>query len=179
MDSQTILRKLENKPIVFVGMMGCGKSHVAQVLGRDLGLDTFDSDEIVEWEAGRNISDIMADFGEAFFRDEEAEVIARLLDKKNAVIATGGGALMRDETRKLILERSVSIWIDTDLDILMTRLEGDETRPLLAGDQKRDTLFKLLESRLPLYRQAHIHVQNNGGEADVMSEIERALMEYL
>lgn len=179
MDTKLIKEKLAGRPLVLVGMMGCGKSHVAQLLGRDLGLNVFDSDGIVEWEAGRDISEIMADFGEAFFRDEEAEVISRLLDKKNAIIATGGGALMRDETLKRVLECSVSIWIDADLDVLLKRLEGDSSRPLLAGDHKRDTLFKLLENRLPRYRQAHVYVRNNGDEADVMDEIHRALEEYL
>lgn len=179
MDTKTIKQKLGDKPIVLVGMMGCGKSHIAHLMGKAFDLDVYDSDALIEEQQGMDISEIFESKGEAFFRDLEAETVCSLLSTKNCVISTGGGALMRMETLKAVDEKSVAIWINTDIDVLLNRLDGDDSRPLLTNEDARKKLLSLLEERLPLYAQAHLYAENNGEAETVIHEIERALEEYL
>ncbi len=179
MDTILIKEKLGARPIVLVGMMGCGKSHVGKVLGQALGAEFYDVDHVIEEKQGMSISEIFDQRGEMFFRDAEARIMSELIDRGTAVISSGGGALIRESTLRKVLGEAVSIWINTDVDVLLRRLAGDTTRPLLQEGDARNKLLSLLDERLPLYGQADIYVENNGDEADVMNEIGRALEEYL
>lgn len=179
MDTNLIKEKLKGRPIILVGMMGCGKSHVAKLLGRDLGFDVYDVDSVIESEEGRSITQIFEDEGEGFFRDLEAEKILALLERGECVIASGGGALMRPATLDAVLDKSLSIWINTDVDVLLERVKDDTMRPLMVGKDLRKKLLLLLAARLPFYGEADIYVENNGSEADVMDEIGHALEEFL
>ena len=152
-----------SRPIVLVGMMGVGKSTIGKLLATRLKLRFVDSDDEIEKAAGMAISEIFERFGEAGFRDGERRVLARLIGDKPKVIATGGGAFINDETRALIKEKCISVWIDADLDVLVERVSRRGHRPLLAGRNPRDVLTELSAKRTPFYAQADIHVRSDSG----------------
>lgn len=144
--------------IVLVGMMGAGKTVIGTALARRLGLPFIDTDAEIERAAAMTIPEIFARDGEEFFRIRELEVLQRVLNGPRAVISTGGGAWMRQESRARIAEKSVSVWLDCDLDTLWHRVKLRPTRPLLQTDDPRGTLARLLEERKPVYELADIAV---------------------
>jgi shikimate kinase len=147
-----------DRPIVLVGLMGAGKSTVGRRLAKRLGLAFVDSDEEIEKAADRSIAEIFAGFGEPSFRDGERRVIRRLVAGEPKVIATGGGAFMDAETRALILERCIAIWLDADPETLAARVARRDTRPLVAGKDPLPLLRELAERRGPFYALAHFRV---------------------
>ncbi|WP_363350771.1 3-dehydroquinate synthase [Methylocystis echinoides] len=162
---------LAGRALVFVGMMGSGKSAIGQRLAARLGLPFVDADaEIVAAAAGMTIPEIFAKYGERYFRDGERRVIMRLLNSGQIVLATGGGAFMDPRTRERIGERGVSIWLDADLKTLMKRVRRKNDRPLLHTDDPEETLRRLLETRRPLYELADIRVESHDEPQDVMVE---------
>ena len=148
------------RPIVLVGLMGVGKSTVGRRLAGRLHLPFVDADREIEQAAGLSISDIFARFGEEGFRDGERRVIARLIDGRPKVIATGGGAFMNDQTRALILERATAVWLDADIDVLVERVSRRDDRPLLRDRDPREALIELSAKRNPVYALAPIHVRS-------------------
>lgn len=157
----------KSKPIALVGMMGVGKTSIGRRLAQKLHIPFVDADQEIVDAAGLTIPEIFEKFGEAHFRDGERRVIARLFDGKRKVIATGGGAFVNDETRALMLERAIVIWLDADIDTLVERTARKGDRPLLANGDPKEILTRLAEQRNPLYAQAHIRVksQSNPHEA--------------
>ena len=153
-----IASALGRRSIVLVGMMGAGKSTIGRRLAARLRLPFLDADIEIEAAASMSIPDIFATHGELYFRDGEARVIARLLDNGPAVIATGGGAVMREETRKRIADKAVSIWLKADLDVIMKRVKRRADRPLLQTEDPTATVARLLEVREPLYRSADLTI---------------------
>jgi len=153
-----IAAALGGRSIVLVGMMGAGKSTIGRRLSTRLGLPFLDADAEIEAAAGMSIPDIFESRGEADFRDGEARVIARLLDSGPAVIATGGGAVMRQETRDRIREKAVSIWLKADPDIIMRRVKRRSDRPLLQTIDPEATVERLIREREPVYGQADLTV---------------------
>lgn len=147
-----------NRSIVLVGMMGAGKSTIGRRLSARLGLPFLDADVEIEAAAGMSIPDIFESRGEADFRDGEVRVIARLLDNGPAVIATGGGAMMRQETRDRIRDKAVSIWLKADPDIIMRRVKRRSDRPLLQTADPEATVERLIREREPIYRHADLTV---------------------
>ncbi len=147
-----------DRSIVLVGLMGAGKSTVGKRLAKRLGVDFVDSDEEIEKAANLSVSEIFVRFGEESFRDGEQRVIARLVEGRPRVIATGGGAFMRDDTRALLLERSTTVWLDADIETLVQRVGRRKTRPLLRDKDPRVVLRDLAAVRNPVYAQALIHV---------------------
>jgi len=154
-----ILAALGTRAIVLVGMMGAGKSTVGRRLSARLRLPFVDADgEIEQAHAGMTIPEIFAAHGEPYFRDGEARVIARLLDGGPAVLATGGGAFMREETRGRIRDKAVSIWLKADADIIMRRVKRRADRPLLQTADPAATVGRLIEEREPVYQQADLTI---------------------
>src|SRR3546814_4211540 len=151
-------------PIVLVGMMCVGKSTVGRRLAARLGLPFVDADEESELAASMSVADIFKRFGEAYVRDGERRVIARLMDGEPKVIATGGGAFVQDETRAQILEQAIAIWLDAEIDVLVDRVSRREGRPLLAGKDPRTVLTELAEKRNPISALAPIHIQSRSDE---------------
>ena len=145
-----IIAALEGRSIVLVGMMGAGKSTIGRRLAARLQLPFLDADIEIEAAAGMSIPEIFAAHGEPYFRDGEARVIARLLDNGPAVIATGGGAYMREETRNRIGGKAVSIWLKADVDVIMKRVKRRADRPLLQTEDPVATVSHLLELREPV-----------------------------
>ena len=151
---EAIVTALGNRSIVLVGMMGAGKSSIGRRLAARLGIPFIDADAEIESAAGMTIPEIFDKHGEPYFRAGEARVIARLLDNGPQVLATGGGSLMDAQTRALIGEKGVSIWLKADIDVLLKRTKRRNDRPLA------EKIKDLLPIREPLYAQADIVVQS-------------------
>ncbi|MBO9711596.1 shikimate kinase [Sphingomonas sp.] len=148
------------RAIVLVGLMGAGKSTVGRRLAQRLDLPFADADTEIEAAAGMTINDIFDRFGEPYFRDGERRVIARLIDGTPKVIATGGGAFINDETRALILDQALSVWLDAKPDVLADRVRRRDHRPLLRGRDPEEALSELAVKRNPFYAMAQIRVES-------------------
>ena len=148
------------RPLVLVGLMGVGKSTIGRRLAHRLGLPFRDADHEAEEAAGMTISEIFERFGEAHFRDGERRVIARLIDGPVSVIATGGGAFVDPDTRALILDRAIAIWLNADIATLVDRVSRRDTRPLLRDKDPAQVLQALSAARTPFYAQAPIHIMS-------------------
>jgi shikimate kinase len=171
---------LRHRTIALVGLMGVGKSSVGRRLASALELPFRDADAEVEAAAGRSISDIFAELGEAAFREGERRVIARLLEQPPHVLATGGGAFMNEQTRALIKSKAISVWLKADLDVLARRVGRKDTRPLLAGKDPIEVLTAQAEARYPAYAQADVTVETGDAAHHVtVDQVIRALSAYL
>jgi shikimate kinase len=177
MDRYTPLRA---RTITLVGLMGVGKSSVGRRLAHALELPFKDADHEIEAAAGRSIPEIFADMGEPAFREGERRVITRLLDDPPHVLATGGGAFMNAETRRLIKERSISVWLKADLDILARRVARKDNRPLVSGKDPLEVLTELAAVRYPVYGEADLTVETGDTAHHVaVDQVIRALTAYL
>ena len=161
-----ILSALGSRSIVLVGMMGVGKSTIGRRLAARLRLPFVDADVEIEAAAGMTIPEIFELHGEPHFRDGEARVIARLLENGPAVLATGGGSFMREETRQRIHDKAVSIWLKADADLIMRRVKRRADRPLLHTADPAATVNRLMTEREPIYEHADITI----GSRDVPHE---------
>ena len=157
-----VVRALGGRSIVLVGMMGAGKSSIGRRLASRLGIPFIDADTEIESAAGMTIPEIFEKHGEPYFRAGEARVIARLLENGPQVLATGGGSVMDAQTRALIGEKGVSIWLKADIDVLLKRTKRRNDRPLV--EKIRD----LLPLREPLYAQSDIIIQSRDEPHDTI-----------
>lgn len=158
LQTRTQISGWTGKPIVLVGLMGVGKSTVGRRLAQRIRLPFVDADDEIERAAGMTIAEMFERFGEPQFRDGERRVIARLIDGRPKVIATGGGAFIHPDTRALILDQALAIWLDAPPSVLAERVGRRNTRPLLRGKDPRVVLSELAAIRNPLYALAPIHV---------------------
>ncbi len=171
-----------DRPVVLVGMMGVGKSSLGRRLATLLGWSFFDADDEIEKAAQMTIPEIFATYGEPFFRDGERRVIARLMeeDSRRKVIATGGGAFCNAETRDLILQRGIAVWLDSDVDTLVERTARRENRPLLKDGDPREIIARLREERRPAYEKAPIHViSGNGPHGRAIARVLKGIDQWL
>ena len=154
-----IVAALGKRLIVLVGMMGVGKSTVGRRLAARLRLIFVDADtEIEAAHAGMTIPEIFEIHGEPYFRDGEAKVIARLLEGGPAILATGGGAFMREETRRRIREKAISVWLKADADVILRRVKRRADRPLLQTADPAATIDRLIVEREPVYQHADLTI---------------------
>lgn len=160
--------------IVLVGMMGSGKTAIGRALAARLEVPFLDSDAAIEAAAQASIAEIFTRDGEAFFRDREAEVIARLMSGPPAVISTGGGAFMAERNRAVISARGLSLWLDADLETLWDRVRHKDTRPLLRTANPRQTLAEIHDRRVPVYRLADLTIRTDA-RAAIEETTDRAL----
>ena len=165
-----ILAALGKRLIVLVGMMGAGKSTIGRRLAARLNLPFIDADAEIEAAAGMTIPEIFELHGEPHFRDGEARVIARLLEGGPAVLATGGGSFMREETRRRIGEKAVSIWLKADPEIIMRRVKRRADRPLLQTADLAATVGRLLSEREPVYQHADLTIASRDVPHDKIVE---------
>ncbi len=167
-----------DRPIVLVGMMGVGKTSIGKRLAARLGVEFVDADEEIETAASMTIAEMFDRFGESYFRDGERRVIARLIDGRPKVIATGGGAFINSETRALILEKALSIWLDADIKILAERVARRSHRPLLRDRDPAEVLTELGKVRNPIYAAADIHIRSDASpHAKTVETILKVIME--
>ena len=155
------MRNEKQKPIVLVGMMGAGKTHIGRILAENLGLNFYDSDQLIEERAGLSIPEIFERYGEEKFRMSEHKTISETLERGPMVLSTGGGALLNPETVTLLQDRTHIVWINAPIELMWSRVKDGGHRPLLQTENPRQTLEELLEARKPLYEQAHIKVIND------------------
>ena len=161
---------LRARTIALVGLMGVGKSTIGRRLAQALELPFRDADQEIEVAAGRSISEIFAERGEGEFRAGERRVIGRLLQEDPHVLATGGGAFMDPQTRALLKEKAITVWLKADLDVLVRRVGRKNTRPLLAGKDPRAVLQELMDRRYPIYAEADITVHTDDRPAVAAAE---------
>jgi shikimate kinase len=169
-----VVRALGGRSIVLIGMMGAGKSSIGRRLASRLGIPFIDADAEIESAAGMTIAEIFEKHGEPYFRAGEARVIARLLDNGPQVLATGGGSVMDPQTRALIGQKGISIWLKADIDVLLKRTKRRNDRPLV------EKIKDLLPVREPIYAQADIIIQSRDEPHDtiideIMSELPKRL----
>lgn len=178
--TRQVLARLAGRPLVLVGMMGAGKTTVGRRLAAMLGRKFIDSDTEIEAAAGMDIPDIFSAHGEPEFRAGEARVISRILQEKDIVLGTGGGAFMSEETRALIKSCAVSIWLNAEFELLFARVSRRSNRPLLQTANPREALKKLIEARSPIYATADITVVSTDIPHDaVAQQIIEKLNDYL
>ncbi len=175
-----VSRLLAGRTLVMVGMMGAGKSSVGRRLANQLGMAFVDADSEIELAANASIPEIFEQHGEAYFRDGERRVIQRLLDGRPKVLATGGGAFIQPETRAAIQATAISIWLNADRELLLSRVKRRSNRPLLKTEDPAATIDKLIAERYPVYAEADIQVQSRDVAHDVViDDILEALAEFL
>lgn len=154
------MRRLAGKNLVLVGFMGTGKTEVGRLLACSLNRRFLDTDQVLVERAGLPVAEIFQQYGEAYFRQLERELVAELAKQAGLVIATGGGIVLSRENVALLRRSSFVVWLDAELADLKERLAGDTTRPLLAGGVE---LAELYAGREHLYRAAaHVHVITTG-----------------
>lgn len=147
------------KTVVLVGMMGAGKTAVGTALARKLEVPFVDQDDEIQRASNSTISEIFRDYGEAFFREKETQVLERLLSGPPCVLSTGGGAFMSERNRGLIEELGVAVWLNASVELLWSRVKHRDTRPLLRTSNPLATLKEIFAERTPVYALAAIHVK--------------------
>lgn len=150
----------KTKHIVLVGTGGAGKSTIGEVLAEFLGFEFIDSDEVIINKQQSSIPAIFAEKGEAHFRELEMQAFKELIAQDVPhIIGSGGGAFMNDETRTLIKEEALSIFLKADIEVLLSRIGSGEGRPMYEGKDMREVLEGLIKTRYPIYEEADITVE--------------------
>lgn len=162
--------------LFLVGMPGSGKSTVGRHLARRLGLPFFDSDHLIEQRLGRSISAYFAEAGEDAFREREQEVIAELAQGPDAVVATGGGSVLREASRRALRAAGQVIYLRSTPEELYRRLRHDTQRPLLQVADPLGKLRALYAERDPLYRET-AHFQIETGRPSVPTLVNMIVMQ--
>lgn len=159
--------------VVLVGPMGAGKSAIGRALANELGTDFHDSDTLIEERSGATIAWIFDVEGEQGFRDRETAMLRELAGVRAAVVATGGGAVVRDENRRLIAAMGDVVYLETSVQQQLARTRRDRKRPLLNTADRESVLRSLFELRDPLYREvADLVIRTDGrGTRSVVREI--------
>lgn len=171
---------LDGRSIVMVGLMGAGKSTIGRRLAQRLDLPFIDADNAIEEAAAMSIPEIFATYGESHFRDGERRVMTRLLQDIPRVLATGGGAFINEQTRGLVAQHGLSVWLKADLDVLMKRVRRRANRPLLNADDPEGVMRRLMAERYPVYAEADVTVEtSNAPHQAVVEETLCALERHL
>lgn len=159
--------------LILIGFMGTGKSSVSRLLADRLGWPRIDSDEEIEHAENRKISEIFESDGEEGFRQIETQVLNKLLTSTQpAVIATGGGAVLREQNRRMMLENGFVAALHASQEQIIARVKADTTRPLLQGDLHQ-RVHMLMEKRRGVYDFAHLAVDTT--ELTVEEVVDRIL----
>lgn len=163
--------------IFLVGPMGAGKTTIGKMLAQELGYDFVDSDREIEKRTGADISWIFDVEGEAGFRVRESNVIKELAQGNRLVIATGGGAVLDEDTRQLMKSRGFTAYISAPLQVLLDRTSQDKSRPLLQVDNVEEQFNTILEEREHLYRDvANIELDSHElSSRQIATKIARSL----
>ena len=164
--------------IILVGPMGSGKTTIGRRLSERLSLDFFDSDHEIVNTTGVSIDHIFDVEGEKGFRARESDVLKKLCNMPNVVLATGGGAVILEENRELMKKASSIIYLSSSVDQILRRTAKSKTRPLLEkSNNRRKTITDIVETRDPLYREVSSHIIDTNGKKlhEVIDEIIEAL----
>ncbi len=164
---------LENKIILLVGMMGCGKTSLGKILSKRLNLPFVDSDREIERASGCSISDLFATYGEKEFRMGEERIMERLLKGPPCVLSSGGGAFLSEKTQNISKKYAISVWIRADVDLLSHRTEGRKHRPLVPAKDNKKAIERLVHDCYPLYANADLTLDTR--QEAIHKTIERLL----
>ncbi len=162
-------RALGRRTLVFVGLMGAGKSVIGRLVAQALGIPFVDSDHEIERVSRMTIPELFSSYGEPEFRSLEARVISRLIRSGPRVLSTGGGAFMNETTRQLVADHALSVWLKADLEVLWMRVSKRDSRPLLKTADPKVTLASLMDQRYPVYAMADLTVQSRDVPRDIIS----------
>lgn len=160
---------LGRRNIVFVGLMGAGKSAIGRSVAQQLKLPFIDTDDEIERVSRMTISELFDTYGEDEFRALETRVIKRLLRGGAKVVSTGGGAFINENTRRHIKRGGVSLWLKADLEVLWERVNKRDHRPLLKTENPKATLAALMEKRYPIYCEADITIESRDVRKDIIT----------
>lgn len=164
-----LLGRLGGRSIVFVGLMGAGKTAIGRKLATMLSLPFVDSDHEIESVSRMTIPDLFERYGETEFRALEQRVILRVLENGPQILSTGGGAFMNIQTREAIASHGVSVWLKAELDLLMDRVSKKQNRPLLKNPDPRAVLERLMGERYPVYATADLTVPTRDERKEVIA----------
>lgn len=161
------------RPVVLIGMMGAGKTHIGRLLASATGYPFIDSDAVIEEAIGCTIASYFASHGENAFREREYEALEKLLSRAPAIIGAGGGAVTYPKTMELLKTSSVPVWLEASPEILAARCAGSNARPLLNNGDPKTILENLLGKRGSLYESAAaVKVRSDiGQDKDVVARI--------
>jgi len=159
------------KPIVLVGMMGSGKTLIGRLLSKKISLPFVDIDQEVEKIEKRTIKKIFEEKNEGFFRKVEEKTLLKFLDSRPKIIATGGGTFISARIRKIILKRSISIWLKVETKSLVERIKYSKKRPLLNNVDTKEKIEELVKNRYPFYKQAEIVIDSNSTPKNIVKKI--------
>lgn len=165
-----VLDLLGDRTIVFVGLMGAGKTAIGRKVSQALDLPFVDSDHEIESVSRMAIPELFERYGEPEFRALEQRVLERLLRAGPRVVSTGGGAFMNEQTRSAIGEHGVSVWLKADLDLLMERVVKKQNRPLLKNPDPRAVMSRLMDERYPVYALADVTVETRDARREIIAD---------
>ena len=175
-----LLARLGTRSVVFVGLMGAGKTAIGRKVAGMLGLPFTDSDHEIESVSRMTIPDLFERYGEAEFRSLEQRVIVRVLESGPQVLSTGGGAFMNVQTREAIEAYGLSVWLKADVDTLLDRVSKKQNRPLLKNADPRAVLERLMLERNPVYALADVTVATRDERKEVIAgEVIEAIGRHL
>ncbi|MFN7103997.1 MAG: shikimate kinase [Pseudorhizobium sp.] len=159
---------LGRRNLVFVGLMGAGKSVIGRMVAQALSIPFVDTDAEIERVSRMTIAELFSAYGEVEFRSLETRVLSRLLEGGPRVISTGGGAFINENTRQVIKEGGISVWLKADLDVLWERVNKRDHRPLLKTANPKATLENLMNQRYPIYAEADLTVPSGNVRKEAM-----------
>lgn len=175
-----IRRLLGARVVVFVGLMGAGKTAIGRKVAQALDIPFIDSDHEIESVSRMSIPELFERYGEPEFRALEQRVIERLVHEGPRIVSTGGGAFMNAQTRAAIAEHGISVWLKADLDLLMERVAKKQNRPLLKNPDPRGVMRKLMDDRYPVYALADLTVETRDAKREIIAgEVLDALRQHL
>ena len=162
-------KKHIEKSIAIIGHMGSGKSLIGKLIAKELNYRFFDSDKIIEKNTQKSIKNIFLNGGEAKFRKIEEKTIINLKNERKIVLSLGGGSILSSETRKLLKSHFITVFLDTDFEILQQRLKKSYKRPLLINENILQKLKKLDNIRRKYYLLADVKINNCENPANIVS----------
>ena len=139
--------------LVFLGMMGSGKSSIGLMVSKKLNIDFIDIDQEIEKKTGMTISKIFENQGEKYFREVEELITLKLLKKNKTVISLGGGAFLNNKIKKEVLDNHISFWLKWDIKTLVNRIQNSQKRPIAFKSSKNE-LIDLIKKRSIVYSKA-------------------------
>jgi|TARA_B110000003_G_scaffold183128_1_gene182156 shikimate kinase len=148
------------KSLVFLGMMGSGKSSIGFLVSKKLNLKFVDIDNIIEDETGMKISNIFEEKGEDYFRNLEEKITLKVLKISNIVVSLGGGGFINDKIRNQVLSNHFSFWLNWDSEILLTRIKNSNKRPLVHKSTNQE-IINLIKKRAKIYSKAKFKINCN------------------
>ena len=149
-----------NKNLVFLGMMGSGKSSIGNLVSKKLGLTFVDIDNLIIEKTGMNISEIFKKKGEVYFRKIEERITLKALKKIKNVVSLGGGGFINSKIRNETLANHISFWLHWDESILVKRIEGNKKRPLAFNSTSQE-IRKIIKNRSKIYANAQFKINCN------------------